>query len=235
MQPPPTSSVDAEDRDPWSIEDEKFDQIYSRRIRKLSAFHWTPVRVAAEAAAMLVTAPGTRVLDVGCGAGKFCLVAASLADGQFIGIEQRKDLVAAARGAVRRLKLPNVRFVRGNIMEIAFAKYDAFYLYNPFEENMARGHRIDATVPLSPLLFKRYNAYVAAQLGPLPLGTRVVTYAGYADEIPSCYDCQSTLFRDDLKLWIKARAYDPELERLGLKSSRSYRGTQGWAAPRRRP
>jgi len=105
-------------------------------------------------------------------------------------------------------------------------------IYKPFEENMARGHKIDATVPLSPLLFKRYNSYVAAQLGAMPVGTRAVTFAGYADEIPACYDCESALFRDELKLWIKRRKYDPNMERLGLQTSRSYRGPIGWAPPR---
>ncbi len=182
---------------------------------------------------MLVTAPGTRVLDVGCGPGKFCLVAASLTSGSiFTGIEQRKDLVAVSRAAAARLRLPNVRFLRGDMMDLAFARYDAFYLYNPFEENMARGHKIDSAVPLSPLLFKRYNRYVSSQLAPLPHGTRVVTYAGYADEIPGCYDCETTLFRDDLKLWIKTREYDPELDRLDLTPSRSYGGAYGWVSPR---
>jgi SAM-dependent methyltransferase len=177
---------DFEDQDPWSIEDEKFDQIYPARIRKLSPLQWTPVSVAAEAAKLLVTVPGTRVLDIGCGPGKFCLVAAALTDSRFTGIEQRADLVTAARKAAATRQSANVEIIHGNVTEIAFADYDAFYLYNPFEENMASGHKIDSGVPLSPVLFKRYNNYVAAQLGSMPLGTRVVTYAGYADEIPAC-------------------------------------------------
>lgn len=215
-----------------SIEDENFDRVFPPKIRKLSALHWTPVRVAAEAARLLVTAPGTRVLDVGCGPAKFCLVAASLTEGSFTGVEQREDLVAAARSAARRLQLDDVEIIHGNVLALDFNPYDAFYIYNPFEENMAKKHRIDATVPLSPLLFKRYNNHVAAQLGAMTLGTRVVTYAGYADEIPSCYDCESTHFRDELKLWIKRREYDPEIERLGLHTTRSYRGPIGWAPPR---
>ncbi len=55
-----------------SIEDEKFDQIYPARLRMLSSLQWTPVRMAGQAARLLVTAPGTRVLDIGCGPGKFC-------------------------------------------------------------------------------------------------------------------------------------------------------------------
>ena len=68
--------------------------------------------------------------------------------------------------------------------------------------------------------------------GLRPLGTRVVTYAGYADDIPACYDCETTRFAEDLKLWIKRRDYDPAIERLGLRTSRSYRGNAGWHSPR---
>jgi SAM-dependent methyltransferase len=223
-----------ENQDPWSIEDEKFDQIYSDRIRKLSPLQWTPVRVAAETARLLVTVPGTRVLDIGCGPGKFCLVAAALTEGHFTGIEQRADLATAARRAATTLQAANVEIIHGNVTEIAFPDYDAFYLYNPFEENMARGHKIDSAVPLSPVLFKRYNSYVASNLGSMPIGTRVVTYAGYADEIPACYQCESAFFRNELKLWIKHREHDPATERLSLSASRSYRGPGGWASPRMR-
>ena len=188
--------------------------------------------MAAEAARLLVTAPGTRVLDVGCGPAKFCLVAAALTDGSFTGVEQRADLVAVARSAARWLGLDNIQIIHRNVLELAFDRYDAFYVYNPFEENMARAHKIDAAVPLSALLFKRYNHHVATQLGAMPPGTRVVTYAGYADEIPACYDCELALFQHELKLWVKRREYDPDIEHLGLRTSRSYRGPTGWAPPR---
>lgn len=224
---------DFEERKAFSIEDEKFDLIYPRRIRELSSIFWTPVAVAAEAAKRVVTAPDTRVLDIGCGPGKFCLVAASLTDGLFIGIEHRSDLVAAGRQAARDLGITNAEFVHGNVMEIDFAVYDAFYLFNPFEENLFDGHKIDRGVPLSSALFKRYTSHVSAQLGASPIGTRVVTYMGYADDIPACYNCEEALFGDDLKLWIKQREYEPDIERLGLNVSRSHRGTLGWAPPHR--
>ncbi len=217
-----------------SIEDEKFDQIYPARLRQLSSIQWTPVRIAAVAAKLLVTAPRMRVLDIGCGPGKFCLVAAALSDAHFTGVEQRADLAAAAREAATAMHLANVEIIQGNIIDIPFTEYDAFYLYNPFEENMFRGHRIDSEVPLSAELFERYTRYVAAQLNARPLGTRVVTYSGYADEIPSCYDCETALFRDDLKLWTKKRENDPVLEGLALGASRSHRGAAGWVPPRRR-
>ncbi|MFZ1221036.1 MAG: methyltransferase domain-containing protein [Chthoniobacterales bacterium] len=260
-----TDPVEFEDSVPFSIEDEKFDLIYPAKIRRLSPIFWTPVAVAAEAVKWLVSAPGQRVLDIGCGPGKFCLVAASLADGQFTGVEQRIDLVTAARQAAIELGIPpaddadrdskdrktspshslhprnprlipglshvsGVEFIHDNIVEVDFAAYDAFYLFNPFEENIFQGNKIDRTVPLSPELFRKYTSHVSAQLGARPIGTRVATYMGYANDIPSCYSCVSTRFGDDLKLWTKEREYDADLE--SFKVSRSYHGSSGWRAPR---
>jgi hypothetical protein len=164
--------------------------------------------------------------------GRFCLVAASLTEGHFTEWSNAANFVAAAKQAAGRLELQDVEFLHGNVMDVSFADYDAFYIFNPFEENMFQGYKIDSAVSLSPELFKRYTRHVSAQLGMQPLGTRVVTYMGYADEIPSCYECESTLFGDDLKLWVKIRDYDPALEQLGLNASRSYRGSAGWSGPR---
>ena len=227
-----SSFAETELPEPFSIEDEKFDQVYPPQVRQLSAIFWTPVAVAAEAARLLVTNPGTRVLDVGCGAGKFCLIAATVTEGQFTGVEQRAELVTAARDAAAQLPADGVEFLHANVMDVPFASYQAFYIFNPFEEHL-HGHKIDKAVPLSPELFKRYTSYVSDQLGQQPLGTRVVTYMGYADDIPASYDCEATFFGDDLKLWIKKREYDADAERLGLRPSRSYRGSRGWAPPRR--
>ena len=72
-----------------ALEDSRFDLVYPREIRELSDRHWTPVEVARKAAVFLVREPGTRVLDIGCGPGKFCIVGALATDGRFTGVEQR--------------------------------------------------------------------------------------------------------------------------------------------------
>src|SRR4051812_27497913 len=82
-----------------SVEDYRFDQIFPERVRKFSPVYWTPIAVASYAAKLLVRNRGTCVLDIGCGPGKFCLVAAAVTDGHFTGIEQRAYLVEAARKA----------------------------------------------------------------------------------------------------------------------------------------
>ena len=44
---------------------------------------------------------------------------------------------------------------------------------------------------------------MATRLAQLPLGTRVVTYAGLCEEVPFCYECQRSSFGGTLKLWQK--------------------------------
>src|SRR5712692_7080470 len=193
----------SEDEPCCSTDDERFDQIYPPRVRKLSSMHWTPVAVAAAAAKLLVRKPGTRVLDIGCGPGKFCLIGSLLTDGYFTGIEQRGHLARAARQAVLDQGIYNVEIIHSNVTSVSFSNYDAFYLFNPFEENMFERQKIDGAVPLAATLYKKYTRYVAAELGAKPIKTRVATYAGYSHEVPSCYNCQFSKFAGRLKLWIK--------------------------------
>ena len=63
----------------------QFDRLLPFYWRRLSIMHWTPVHVARRAAQLLVTGPKTRVLDVGSGPGKFCLVGAMATLGHFTG------------------------------------------------------------------------------------------------------------------------------------------------------
>jgi len=198
-----------------STDDERFDQIYPPRVRKLSSQHWTPVAVASAAAKLLVRKPGTRVLDIGCGPGKFCLIGSLLTDGHFTGIEQRSHLARAARQAALDQEIYNVEIIHGNVTSVPFSNYDAFYLFNPFEENMFKRQKIDGAVPLSATLYKKYTRYVAAELRAKPIGTRVVNYAGNSHEVPNCYDCQLSSFGERLKLWVKVREVTPDGGQFG--------------------
>jgi SAM-dependent methyltransferase len=151
-----------------------------------------------------VTKPGTRVLDIGCGPGKFCVAAAMATNGHFTGVEQREHLAAVARYMVRKHCLSNVEIIHANITEIDFGKYDAFYLYNPFQENSTFLGAIDFTVELSEELYQKYIRYVATQLALAPAGTRVVTYAGVCEEIPDGYELKRVSSTYSLKLWVKS-------------------------------
>ena len=187
--------------------DDEYDLVYPDWIQKLSDCHWTPVDVARKAAQLLVIRPGTRVLDIGCGPGKFCAIGATVTDGHFTGVEQRCRLADIAKQVVQSCAPTRVQIIHANITEVGFRDYDAFYIFNPFEENLLPSRMIDFDVELAPRLYTEYTRYVENQLALAPLGTRVVTYHGEFEEIPAGYDCERTAFAGDLKLWIKKRKH----------------------------
>src|SRR5436309_456822 len=74
------------------VEDHVFDRLYPDHVGRLSRLHWTPVSVALRAAALLAPEPGMNVLDLGCGPGKLCCVAALARAGQWCGIDANPAL-----------------------------------------------------------------------------------------------------------------------------------------------
>jgi SAM-dependent methyltransferase len=155
------------------------------------------------AAKLLVEKPATRVLDIGCGPGKFCMIGATTTEGHFTGVEQRKVLVRAARNLLKRHRVANAEIIHGNITGVDFRSFNAFYLFNPFEENILPMLRIDHGVELAPELYSCYTLHVQLELARMPVGTRVVTYCGDCAEIPECYLREETAFGGKLILWVK--------------------------------
>ncbi len=196
-----------------------FDALYPPRVRALSSIFWTPVRVALRAAELLAPAPGAHVLDVGSGVGKFCIVAAASTRAVVTGIEHREHLVRVARAAAARLQV-DARFVHGDIEAVQWHRFDAFYFYNPFYENVdCMGARIDAAVELSQRRFLVDVQIALEALTHAPDGTRVVTYHGLGADLPASYrlassECAGT---DSLKLWIKGRSRAEESVQLAAE------------------
>ncbi len=185
------------------IADEIFDSIYPLRYKRISRYHFTPVKVAQVAAQYLVGKPGTRVLDIGSGAGKFCMVGAACTEGCFTGVEQRKNLHRLAVKLAKQQGVERVEFTFSNIMEIDFEAFDAIYYFNAFYENIVPISAIDNKVRLDKNLYTLYTQYMREQLDKMPIGTRLATYFSFLDEIPNSYKIQSADFDLKLKLWEK--------------------------------
>lgn len=184
-------------------DDAGFDRIYPPAIRGLSAAHWSPVAIARRAARYLVREPGTRVLDIGCGPGKFCMVGALTTAGLFTGIERRAHLREIGRKRIAGAGIANAEIQEGNVDDVDFTRFDAFYIFNPFAENVGEAPAIDTTVPLSAGLYATYTGIVAAGLAAAPPGTRVVTYWGACEEVPPGYACVGRSENGELKFWEK--------------------------------
>jgi len=190
--------------DTWFDADYRFHQLYPEYIRQLARRHWTPLDVTHKAALFLAAETGARILDIGCGVGKFCLGAAYYKPGAcYFGIEQRKNLVEHAEAARDRLGLDKIHFLHGNFTQLDLRNYDHFYFYNSFFENLVHSGKIDDSIAYDPGLYNYYSRYLRSQLDKMPPGTKVVTYCSWDDEIPPGYRLVETDIDNLLKCWEK--------------------------------
>lgn len=188
----------------WFKSDEIFNSLYPLPIKTVAEKHWTPIAVAEKAAAFLAVSSDEKILDIGSGCGKFCLVAAHLyPQTNFYGIEQREGLVSLSEQIAEKLQIENVFFTSNNITKIDFGGYDHFYFYNSFYENIASSQKIDNDVIYSEKLYDLYNRYLYKQLEKKPAGTRLVTYHSFGKEVPREFEIVHTDYNEYLKFWIK--------------------------------
>ncbi|HLA59778.1 MAG TPA: methyltransferase domain-containing protein, partial [Puia sp.] len=149
----------------WFASDDEFNQLYNIDLQYLANRHWTPTTVAKRASAFLAAEPGNKILDIGSGVGKFCLTGAYYhPDAFFFGIEQRKKLVESADYVKCLLELKNASFIHGNFTKLSLNKFDHFYFYNSFYENLDGTAKIDDSIAYSGELYNYYNAYLFKQL-----------------------------------------------------------------------
>ena len=184
-------------------DDNQFNKIYPKSIAELSDRHWTPLHFAKQAAEYLVQKPNTRVLDVGSGVGKFCMIGAQKTNGIFTGVEYRKDLADLSNRIVQDHKIKNCSFINANITNVKFSDYDAVYLFNPFHENIDETAQIDKSFEMNEYMYNIYNQYVKSQLNMMPIGTRLATNWSYHHEIPASFDLKESYYGEVLQFWVK--------------------------------
>lgn len=187
--------------------DRQLDALYPVDVRQMSASYWTPVRVALDAVRMLVVHDGTRVLDIGSGAGKLCCIGAILTNARFHGIEQRALLVNHARALATLLEAERAVFTCGSFESVAPEAYDAFYLFNPFEENEDRTlAAADRAQRPGDDWFLDDVRRARSFLGAARSGARVVIYNGFGAALPAEFELvERVQLRRALELWVKRR------------------------------
>lgn len=213
-----------------SLTDAEFDSLYPSDVRAISRRFWTPLIVAWRAATKLAELNVTRILDVGSGSGKFCVVAAALSPHRtFVGVEQRPRLVAVARDVATRMDTSNAHFFVGDATRARFEDFDAIYFFNPFDENtFDEEERIDSTVELSLDRCMTDFRRVRAALLAARAGTIVVTYHGIGGRLPPGYELLSveSIGSDLLCFWRKAYQRSSSLLRRVERSTDPSRPTE---------
>lgn len=172
------------------VSDDIFDRIYPLEVADLSKTNWTPVKVASIAAELLSEGGARRVLDVGSGCGKFCVVSSLITSSVYTGVDRSAYLTGVATQSAAALKTTGCEFIQADAFDLDWGKYNGFYLFNPF------GDERDVLSDRARVRFSR-----------LPVGVRVVTFFGFGAAMPEGYRLAKrlNLHGDSLDLWIKTQ------------------------------
>jgi len=171
------------------VTDAEFDQLLPEAERKVAGRYWTPVAVIRRIVQHLTERGVRRVLDVGSGPGKFCVVAAASAEGiDFVGIEHRPHLVTIAERLRCEIGTSNVAFRLADVTRATWSEFDAIYVFNSFAENVfSTNDRLDESVELTHTRYVAEVLRCSRKLASLPEGTLLVTYHGLGGPIPDAY------------------------------------------------
>lgn len=183
------------------VTDAELDVVFPDELRERSAIHWTPIEVALRVAELL--GPARKILDVGCGVGKLCVVGAAVSDAEWWGVEQDVSQVVAARHAAWQLGVDDLaRFVHGDGTRLSWDDYDGIYFYNPFTTLMLSD---GASAFVRYATIQRTLRRVEARLAALRPGTRVVTYHGFGGRLPPGYArvVREPFGGDAIELWLR--------------------------------
>jgi SAM-dependent methyltransferase len=170
--------------------DRAFDRFLPERLRTVSSEFWSPLAVARRAVEWFDAAGVQSVVDVGSGAGKFCVAGALFGRCHFVGLEQRPFLVKSARGLARLFDVNDrVRFVLGSLGDVPIPVADAYYFFNPFGDYSVGLHpRAEQS---QAIVWEQYARDVAAAeelLRGAPAGTSVLALNGFGGRLPPGYD-----------------------------------------------
>lgn len=181
--------------------DEYFDSLFPENIRKYADQHFSGCYVAKLSASFLTDQNNPNVLDVGCGIGKFCLIASLLyPQAVFTGVEYREYFVQLANQVKYGFNLTNTHFISANVIEHSFQPYNGIFLFNPFLEHRDSSARMADFYDV-PENGSKYQDFIYSQLKLMKNGTRLVTYYMDRSCIPQNYDLTNTLLGGKLLFW----------------------------------
>jgi SAM-dependent methyltransferase len=189
-----------------NLSDAAFDALLPPVARLKSRVHWSPLVVARRAARQFERTGARRILDVGCGPGKFCIGAAFTCEAlTFYGVDRDLTLVETATDLGQRLLLRTVDFRVGDALAAPWREFDGFYFYNPFVRDAPR-------LPASIAAERSDFAQTTELLLSARKGTLLITYHGLGGFIPSSYDllCEEPAGDGPLRTWLKVRSKETD-------------------------
>ena len=189
--------------------DRAFDRFLPEPLRIVSPQYWSPLAVARRAAQWLDEVEAQSVVDIGSGAGKFCVAGALFGRCRFIGLEERPFLVKSARMLARLFDVNDrVHFMLGSLSEVPAPIADAYYFFNPFGDySFELGPRRAKDSAADEQRYLRDVSTAEHLLRQAPLGTWVLTFNGFGGRFPEGFELVRVDWRlpSALRLWRKTR------------------------------
>jgi hypothetical protein len=90
-------------------------------------------------------------------------------------------------------------------VDINFDQFDAFYIFNPFLENIDISARMDQLFETNETDYERFKNDVHNKLEKKKIGTRLATYWIDIDQVPKSYELKKSILGDTLKFWEKVK------------------------------
>jgi SAM-dependent methyltransferase len=188
------------------VADGAIDALLPPSYRGVSGDYWTPVYTAMYAARWLCPDASARVLDVGSGVGKLCVIGSLVTGATFTGVEQRPHLVEVARQLAADVDARSALFICADAFALDWTAFDGFYFFNPFGEGDHPVQlRLDDTVAYPEDAHARTVARLTEKLESLRAGTRVVIYHSLGCDLPAGFQRAERSWQAEsaLELWVK--------------------------------
>lgn len=172
--------------------------------KELSDRHWSSESAIIAANEFLCHKKNTRILDIGSGVGKFCILGAlKYPHSTFIGVEKRNKLVEVSNQQKIRFNVSNCQFTNADIRTIDFSDYSGFYFFNSFLEYIDSSAKIDSDSYLSREEYIELNSYLFSELSKTKPGTRIVTFHCTNPIIPESFRLVATRQSRLMKFYLK--------------------------------
>jgi len=174
-------------RNKTDYNDELFDSLLPEYYQFCSIVQWSPWEVAQTMAEWLQEENCHLFLDIGSGVGKICFYLRLLTNLEIHGVEQRNELVQISNEIFTANDFEKFKFFNTNIINHESIKYDAYYLFNPFYEQISdlKCFQIDNKISYSESTFKKYTSHIDKILNNAPKGTVLITYHGFGKPAPN--------------------------------------------------
>ena len=188
-----------------AITDEEFDALFPNEFHEHSNRHYTSVFIAQKAIGFLAEDPTVKILDIGSGTGKFCLIGAATRPNTFTGVEYRSQFAEIAEEVAKEYELNNVEFIGDTVLNIDFGSYHNFYMFNPFLEHKDSSAKMDNTALHLSDTYEVFRSNVYDQFAQLPVGVKVATYYVGREQFPDSFEQVASFYGDTLKFWLKTK------------------------------